>query len=88
MILTDEEKKADWDDPKKLKETITMVAIQKNRAEKGEKHFREQRDEARRTLADAEARMKIAENKMNEAEQLGLELTRRLMELEEGKTYV
>jgi hypothetical protein len=85
MILTDAEKKADWNDPERLKETIMMVAIQKNLAVKDEKRFREQRDEARRALADAEARMKIAEDRMNEVEALGLELTRRLMELEEGK---
>jgi hypothetical protein len=85
MILTDAEKKAVWDNPKELQETITMVAIQKNRAEKEEKRFREQRNEARGMLGQAEAGMKIAEDRMNEAEALGLELTRRLMELEGDK---
>jgi hypothetical protein len=84
MISTYINKQAIWHDPKRLKEIITMVAIQKNQAIKDEKRFREQRDEARKMLQQAEAGMKIAESKMDEAETLGLELTRRLMELDDA----
>jgi len=83
--MSDAEKKSVWNDREKLKDWITLVAVMKNRAEKRERQFREQKEEAGKQLDLAEARMKIAESEMAEAEALGLELTRRLMESEEEK---
>jgi ribonuclease HI len=85
MISTYINKQNIWNDPDKLMETIKTVAVHRVNAEKQKKKYREQILEARKLLEDAETNIRIWESEMNEAESLGIELTRRLMKLEETK---
>jgi hypothetical protein len=81
-MLSDTEKKRAWNDLPYLRDMITLVARQKNMSMKLCKDLYEKLSEAKRSVYDIESRLKVAKAEEDEAESSGLELTKRLMELE------
>jgi hypothetical protein len=83
MILSDIEKKRVWNDLARLQDTIKLVAYQKYTSGRLYKDLEKKLDEAKNCVFDIKRKLKAVEADMDEAEYLGLELTKRLMELEE-----
>ena len=66
------------------KEGVMATASLRRRGGWNSRHWQEKLAEARIALNQAEGALKLAEDDFTQADALGKELTRRLMELEEG----
>jgi hypothetical protein len=82
VILSDIEKKRAWNDLPYLRDMITLVARQKNVSTRLCKDLNEKLDEAKNNVCVLESHLRVAKLEAVGAESLGVELTKRLMELE------